>query len=131
MCYNFVDIFKLIQNHTRVFYLFIILCSGCTYDNVQTKYTQSECDLLNVTWSVDIEPLVNQFCVGCHQGSSPAAGLLLDRYEVVKNSVLQGGFSTRINKPITDPLKMPPNAILDSCAIDKLNMWIANGAPEN
>ena len=131
MCYTMVDIFKLIQSHTRVFYLFIILCSGCTYDNVQTKYTQSECDLLNITWSVDIEPLVNQFCVGCHQGSSPAADLLLDRYEVVKNSVLQGGFSIRINKPITDPLKMPPNATLDSCAIDKLNMWIANGAPEN
>lgn len=131
MCYTLVDIFKLLQSFTSVFYLFIILCSGCTYDNVQTKYTRSECDLLNVTWSVDIEPLVNQFCVGCHQGSSPAAGLLLDRYEVVKSSVLQGGFSIRINKPITDPLKMPPNATLDSCAIDKLNMWIANGAPEN
>lgn len=131
MCYTLVNIFQLHQSYTRVFYLFIILCSGCTYDNVQTKYTRSECDLLNVTWSVDIEPLVNQFCVGCHQGSSPAAGLLLDRYEVVKNSVLQGGFSIRINKPITDPLKMPPNATLDSCAIDKLNMWIANGAPEN
>jgi hypothetical protein len=131
MCYTLVDIFKLLQSYSRVFYLFIILCSGCTYDNVQTKYTRSECDLLNVTWSVDIEPLVNQFCVGCHQGSSPAAGLLLDRYEVVKSSVLQGGFSIRINKPITDPLKMPPNATLDSCAIDKLNMWIANGAPEN
>jgi hypothetical protein len=131
MCYTLVNIFKLLQSFTSVFYLFIILCSGCTYDNVQTKYTQSECDLLNITWSVDIEPLVNQFCVGCHQGSSPAAGLLLDRYEVVKSSVLQGGFSIRINKPITDPLKMPPNATLDSCAIDKLNMWIANGAPEN
>jgi hypothetical protein len=131
MRYNWMDLVKSIQSNNRVFFLLIIICSGCTYDNVQSKYNQSECDLLNVSWSVDIEPLVNQFCVGCHQGSSPSAGLLLDRYEVVKTSVLQGEFSIRINKPITDPLKMPPNATLDSCAIDKLNMWIANGAPEN
>ena len=114
-----------------VFFLFIVLNTGCHYDNADRKYRQSECDLTDVSWTSDVKPLVDQFCIGCHQGSSPAAGLVLDRYEVVKASVMQGGFSIRVNKPITDPLKMPPNAILDSCAIDKINMWIANGAPKN
>ena len=115
--------------------LFLIIFSlfqiGCYYDNVETKYNKSGCDLSDILWTSDVKPLLDQFCVACHQGSSPAAGLLLEDYQDVKASVLQGEFSIRINKPPSDPLKMPPNAIIDSCSIEKINIWIANGALEN
>ena len=116
-------------------FLFLIIFSlfnvGCYYDNIERKYNQSGCDLTSVSWTSDVKPLVDQFCVACHQGSSPAAGLLLEGYQDVKASVLQGEFSIRINKPSSDPLKMPPNALIDSCSIEKINIWIANGALEN
>lgn len=111
--------------------IFSLFCVGCYYDNIETKYNQSGCDLTSISWTSDVKPLVDQFCVACHQGSSPAAGLLLEGYQDVKASVLQGEFSIRINKPSSDPLKMPPNALIDSCSIEKINIWIANGALEN
>ena len=115
--------------------IFLIILSlfhvGCYYDNIERKYNQSGCDLTSVSLTIVVKPLVDQFCVACHQGSSPAAGLLLEGYQDVKASVLQGEFSIRINKPLSDPLKMPPNALIDSCSIEKINIWIANGALEN
>lgn len=118
---------------SRIFFLIIFSSFhiGCYYDNIETKYNQSGCDLTSISWMSDVKPLVDQFCVACHQGSSPAAGLLLEGYQDVKTSVLQGEFSIRINKPLSDPLKMPPNAVIDSCSIEKINIWIANGALEN
>jgi len=122
-----------ITSVTRILFLviFSLFHIGCYYDNIETKYNQAECDLTNISWTSDVKPLIDQFCVACHRGSSPAAGLLLEDYQDVKASVLQGEFSIRINKPLSDPSKMPPNAIIDSCSIEKMNIWIANGALDN
>jgi UMF1 family MFS transporter len=78
-------------------FLFLVVFSlfqvGCYYDNIERKYNQSGCDLTSISWTSDVKPLVDQFCIACHQGSSPAAGLLLEGYQDVKASVLQGEFS--------------------------------------
>lgn len=119
------------KNIFRILFFLIVSNTGCSYDNIEEKYNRDSCDLSNVSWNDDVSPIINNFCVGCHQGSSPSAGLDLSSYSGVKSSVDQETFSIRVNMARSNPLKMPPNAVLDSCIIEQINIWIANGAPEN
>ena len=105
------------------------LLSGCYYDNVEDLYGTTPCDASAVTWSADIQPMVQAQCVSCHSGASASAGLDLSTYTQVKASV--SALTGRMNKPVGDPLLMPPSGKLSSCSLAKMDAWVAAGAPQN
>jgi len=48
---------------------------------VQSSYAATHGDAdLNKTFSGTVQPFVNQYCVGCHSGKTPAGGLDLKAY---------------------------------------------------
>jgi hypothetical protein len=89
------------------------------------------CDTVNVKWSINIKPLLNQQCTGCHNSSLPSGNVMLDTYPNVKAAVNSGKLWGSVNynpgyKPM--PLGAPK---LDACRLKQIKKWIDDGAPEN
>jgi hypothetical protein len=55
------------------------------------------------TWAADIQPIVNQYCVVCHQNASPAQNLTLQRGGPPANLI--GVPSTEAEMPLITPGK--------------------------
>lgn len=93
--------------------------------------TSKTCDTTNISFSTDIQPILNTHCVGCHSSSFAAAGINLDNYTGVKAVVDNGklyGSITHAN----GYSPMPKNGNkLDSCSILKVEAWINMGSPNN
>jgi hypothetical protein len=117
----------------NVFFVLIVtsLATSCYYDNAEDLYQNfpKDCDVTAVSYSMDIEPILNQSCLGCHGSTAPQAGLDLSTHANVfanKEKVRD-----RINRPIGDPLVMPQGGPMIKCNIDKINAWIDQGALNN
>ena len=90
----------------------------------------SECDLSSVSYSQDIEPIVNTNCLGCHAGNSPSGDLLLTSYNEIKSAVSNRNLQETINYQ-SDFSVMPPNQQMNDCNIAKFAAWIDLGMPNN
>lgn len=65
-----------------------------------------------VNYTDHIAPVISSYCIGCHQGSSPAAGVGLETYADVRKHTEEGHLSHRINNaenPMPPGELMPPN----------------------
>lgn len=103
--------------------------SSCYYDNVEELYGTSPCDVTAVSWTADIQPMIQQNCLGCHSGAGASAGLDLSTYMSVKTH--SSSLVNRMNKPNGDPLMMPPSGPLSNCTLNQMDAWVAAGTPEN
>ncbi len=120
---------------TGIFLLTLLLTAltSCYYDNEEELYPggQLPCDTANVSYNLDVAPILATHCDGCHSGSAPSANIRTTPYAdltaIVNNGQLKGvinhdnGFSP-----------MPKNAgKLPNCELAKINAWISKGAPQN
>ena len=118
------------MNALRILALILTLSlASCYYDHADELYGSTPCDVSSVTWTVDIQPMLQAQCVSCHSGASPSGGKDLSTYANVK--LYLGGAVSRMNKPLGDPLIMPPSGPLATCILNKLDAWVAAGALEN
>lgn len=108
--------------------------SGCYYDKEDKlyKYVNANiCDTSSVTFSGSILPLMNDKCNSCHGGSIPSGSVKLDTYDGTKIVALNGHLAGSI-KHLSGYSAMPQGtAMLSSCEIRKVDIWIAAGAPNN
>ena len=105
--------------------------SSCVYDDAETLYPSMPCDTTNVTYSLVISPIIQQHCSECHGGDAIISGIPLDGYDNLKGMVdaqrligairHQNGFSFM-------PKDLPA---LAECDIEKIEHWVALGAPNN
>lgn len=104
--------------------------SSCYNDNAEDMYQNfpQDCDVAAVSFLQDVQPIINNNCVGCHGSVSPSAGLSLITYDQIKNASAK--INTRINLPQGNALRMPPGG-MPQCNINKINAWIAQGALNN
>lgn len=115
----------------RTGYIVLAACvtalSGCYYDIEQDLYPNSFCDLANVTWTTNIEPLVQSRCAipGCHVPGETSPDLTT--YAGVKGSVDAGTFRDRV-VVVKD---MPSGSSLTSCQIQQVELWLNAGATQN
>jgi len=88
------------------------------------------CDPNLFTYSLDIEPIINNACVSCHKPGYLGGGINLVGYANVKiqadNGFLLG---TITHAPTYEP--MPKGGKLSECEIDKIQNWIEAGALNN
>ncbi|MEI6060679.1 MAG: cytochrome c [Bacteroidota bacterium] len=104
--------------------------SGCYNDNEEDLYIgSSTCDLSNVTYSGTIAPIFTAYCNSCHSGASPSGDIVTDNYTSVLAKIdrIRGcvnqlpGFSA-----------MPQGGNkLSACELAKIDVWIAQGKPNN
>jgi cytochrome c553 len=93
--------------------------------------SKSDCDSIYVTFSKSVQPILESWCVGCHNTSNKSADIDLSNYDGVKFSNLNNRLLGSI-KYLDGFSKMPKNSIqLSDCDIAKIEKWIKTGAINN
>ncbi|MCH8554398.1 MAG: hypothetical protein LAT76_04515 [Schleiferiaceae bacterium] len=115
-----------------VFFIFFAALGSCTYDSKSLSDGPPEdCVPETVTFTKDIQPLMNTYCTGCHGNTFPSAGLSLVTYAQVRDATENGNLLVRTQLPSSNPQSMPPSAGLSDCKNEILQAWVAQGFVEN
>jgi len=90
------------------------------------------CDTLEVTFSGDIAPMIDTYCIGCHNGGSNGdPDVVLDGYNAIKFYASTGALVGTISNTEGYAV-MPSNTSgLSDCQVRMVEMWIEDGMPEN
>lgn len=90
------------------------------------------CDTTNVSFSGKIQPLLNTWCVGCHNTARPQAGYDLSNYAGVKNAITPDNRLYGCVAQLPGYIAMPEGGSkLDSCDIKAIASWINHSYPNN
>jgi len=84
-----------------------------------------------ISFKSDVFPVVDKYCKGCHSGTHPWADLFLRNYnevkEVADNGKLVGVISHDMDFP---PMPQNQDRLLQ-CDIDRITLWVQEGALNN
>ena len=102
------------------------ILNGCYYDVEEELYPVVVVD--SATYTTDIRPIINASCAisGCHIPGGTGVGDFTS-YEGVKLKVDQGSFRTRV----LDQRNMPPGFALIGSDLQKIEIWLNDGALNN
>jgi hypothetical protein len=107
----------------------LLALSSCYYDNEEALYpvrpSSNDCDTVAPTYSVTIQPIIQDNCLGCHSGSDPYAGLNLSTLDNLKTAINNNNLMNHVRE--NGYSIMPPSGSLSECNIKELNAWIVNG----
>lgn len=107
--------------------------SSCYYDNEEELYpnTNVPCDSVVVSFKTDVDPIFQNYCVGCHNANNPGGGYVYDTYADTKNSV-DDGTLLGVTNFYSGFSSMPKGGSkLPSCELGKIRNWINEGALNN
>ena len=117
--------------------LFIILVSGCYYDNEESLYGKpsSVCYTTNVTYSGSVQPIIQTWCLACHSNQQVAGGAgggnHLEGYANLRVFALNRRLLGAVEHlPGFSPMPKYGNK-LDSCDIAKIKIWVTEGSQNN
>lgn len=98
-------------------------------NNACVNNSTANCITTNMSYSKDIQPILNSNCTGCHNDVAPSAGINLTTYAGTN------AISTRLIGSITHAAgfaPMPTASIqLSTCDINKISAWISQGKLNN
>lgn len=99
----------------------------------QDLHCDGGCDTTNVTFANSVKPLVDLRCKGCHGANNPGGGIKLTNYDEIKTTALSGELYGSISlDPNYVPMPYPAgSAMMPSCEIDVIRIWIEDGSPNN
>ncbi|MCG8327610.1 MAG: hypothetical protein MI974_07990 [Chitinophagales bacterium] len=100
-------------------------------ENEECDPDAEACDTDNVSFVNDLQPILNNTCVGCHSGSAPAGGIILGDYDGVKVVVDDGRLLGAINWESGFSSMPQGGEQLSDCVIDQFTAWINDGALNN
>lgn len=91
----------------------------------------SACDTTSFAYSSRIRPLLDTWCVGCHNPASAGGGYDLSSYSGVVSTITAGSLIGAINHS-SGFIPMPQNGPkLSDCDVTAVQKWIASGYPQN
>lgn len=91
----------------------------------------NNCDTMNVTFSGQIWPVIQNSCLGCHSGINPSGGLLLTDHSKIVAATNEGRLLGSIRHE-SGYSPMPQNLPrLNDCVLTQFQKWIDDGTPEN
>lgn len=104
------------------------LMGGCYYDVEEKIYPTLECDTAAVTYSLTVQPLIENRCYTCHSASINTGNVNLEDFSELIKYVDSGQLLGTINHVPGYP-QMPQNRPkLVECEISKIEAWVAAGA---
>lgn len=116
------------QKALLILTLALLVVQACKKD----KDLSPQCDTANVSFSQDILPILENNCFnGCHNGSNPNSGFLLETYNDVKKKVDDGRLLGAVKQEpgfVAMPLNRAP---INACQQSLIEAWINQGAPNN
>lgn len=109
----------------------LVMCvslSSCYYDNKEDLYGDIPCDPVGVSFTKDIQPLIQTECAiyGCHIQGGAGYGVF-ENYQNIKAKVDNGSLRSRV----IVQKDMPPSNPLSECQIAHIEAWINEGALNN
>lgn len=109
----------------------LMLFTGCYYDKASIVYPSGNCNTTNITWSADINEILNVNCFRCHSGDAAAgSGIQLDQYNIVKAYAENGKLLSAITHDGTvTPMPLDGGKLSD-CEISKFEAWKNNEYPQ-
>jgi cytochrome c5 len=103
------------------------LNSDCPNANCDTTGT--------IGFSAKVKPIIDNYCVSCHNSTVTSGGVNLNGYSQVKvyAESMRNGTSVLIGtiRQISGFKAMPPSTKLDECSIRKIELWINQGTINN
>ena len=94
--------------------LFVLSCKKNNTTNSNSNYSPT-CSGIK-SYSVDVKPIIQASCVGCHSGYGTYSGVSNDKTKI-RSTIANGS--------------MPKNGSLSNSQKDAIMCWIDAGAPNN
>ena len=103
----------------------ILLATGCSTSEVPLDELPID-PIEPVTYEKDVKNIINSSCAtaNCHDDISPAVGLALTSYNLVRNAALNGNLFGRINNTASP---MPPTGLLPLSTRQLIGRWADDG----
>jgi len=96
-----------------------------------TTNCASNCDTTLFAYTADIKPIMSTYCNGCHQGTSPSAGINTSTHAGLSAIVFNGKLVGSIYH-LAGFSAMPKNQpLMSNCFRTKISKWALAGAPNN
>ena len=89
------------------------------------------CPTDSVSYSMDVQPILQNSCLGCHSGSSPSGNLDFNSFSVLQNVALNGRLFGAVSWTQGFSPMPQGGAQLSECSISLIEAWINIGAPNN
>jgi hypothetical protein len=108
-------------------FLFISFLIGCTYMSEEKLVEDTSCDTINLTYTVDIQPIFENNCYSCHSNTLASGGFNSENIEEIYHEIDSGKLLNAINRVSGYP-QMPKNLDkLPDCVIKKIEVWNSEG----
>jgi hypothetical protein len=123
------------ERKTIKFFSYILaMCmifSSCYYDVEADLYPELSCVTTDMSFSKDIEPLINTNCNGCHSIAANQGNVMLEGYDNAKKYVDNEGLLGSISHKSGYSPMPKSGAKLSDCNISKIQAWITQGSKNN
>src|SRR5215203_2453815 len=111
--------------------LILFTIFSCTKENEQELGSGVVCETTNMTYAANIQPILENFCYGCHGRGLSQNGINFDTHAGVK-AVADNGKLVGAISHASGFVAMPQSAPkLSDCNINKIKAWVIAGAPNN
>ncbi len=91
----------------------------------------TECDLTQVSYSGTVQPILQQYCMGCHSAVLPSGGVSFGSHSGVQQVALNGRLVGVITHAAGYPAMPQGGGKLSACNIDRIRTWVERGAPND
>ena len=121
----------------RIFFLFATVLLGlifpvsCYYDSEEDLYPQVQCDTSNVSFANDIQPILTNSCLSCHNAFSSQGDIDLEGHAAVVKYALDGSLVGSVQHDRGYSAMPQGTSKLEICKIEKMKAWVNAGAPNN
>lgn len=109
----------------------MLINTGCYYDNEEELYGISECETANMSYQLDIAPIIELSCFPCHRNDVADGSVRLESYNEIKVWVDNGALVGAINHASGFSPMPKVGGKLTDCKISQIESWIEAGAPDN
>lgn len=112
----------------KIIYLIIgsIVTLACQVTKVSQTISPVSDD--NISYKTTIKPIIQNYCISCHSGTKPAAGMALTSYEEVRFQTKKGKLLNRINN---EGRPMPKSGLMPLEMRLSIEKWAKNGFKQN
>lgn len=108
----------------------MLVISSCSKDN-EADQGNNTCLTTAMSFSTNIQPILNANCTSCHNSSNLSGGQNLTTYAGVVAATDNGKLLGVINHSSGYPAMPQGSAKLSDCNIAKITAWISQGKLDN
>lgn len=113
------------------FLLYSVSLPSCYYDVEAELYPETTCQTLNLSYSQDIVPILQNNCYRCHDQQNQLGGVLLEGHTPLLKFVNNGKLLGVIRWDTGFPTMPRDAAKIPDCNISMIETWVNDGAPNN